>query len=100
MKRNQQDDNEARLDDLGTDPGQVGPDSAGQSGDPQDLSGVVDANDESVEELADTDQAYEAEVVEGVEDAADHPERPAHTHVEYGNPEDVPPQDGSKEDAA
>lgn len=100
MDRNTRDDHQARPDYLGNDPGQVGPDSAGQSGDPQDLSGIADVNDESVEELAETDQAYEAGIVEGVEDAADHPERPAHTHVEYGNPEDVPPQDGSKEDAA
>ena len=27
-----------------------------------------------------------------VEDAADHPERPVHTHEEYGRPDDVPPQ--------
>lgn len=85
-------DNEARLDDLGTDPGQVGPDSAGQSGDPQDLSSIEEASEESVEELADTDQAMEAEAVLGSEDAADHPERPVHTHNEYQRPEDVAPQ--------
>jgi N utilization substance protein A len=79
-----QQDNEAQLDDLGSDPGQVGPDSAGQSGDPQGLSEIADMNEESVEELADTDQAFEAAAVEGVEDAADHPERPTHTHDEYG----------------
>lgn len=100
MDSDRRDNNQARPDDLGSDPGQVGPDSAGQSGDPQDLSDIADANDESVEELADTDQAYEAGIVERVEDAADHPERPTHTHVEYGDPEDVPPQDGSKEDTA
>jgi hypothetical protein len=76
-------DNKAQLDDLGSDPGQVGPDSAGQSGDPQGLSQLEDTNEESVEELADTDQAFEAAAVEGVEDAADHPERPTHTHDEY-----------------
>jgi hypothetical protein len=92
MVNRREGDNEARLDDLGTDPGQVGPDSAGQSGDPQGLSDVADANEESVEELADTDQAFEAEVVDGVEDAANHPERPAHTHDEYGRPEDLPPR--------
>lgn len=85
-------DNQADLDELGSDPGQVGTDSAGQSGDPQWLSEVAEANEESVEELADTDQAFEASAVEGVEDAADHPERPAHTHEEYGRPDDVPPQ--------
>lgn len=83
---------QARLDELGTDPGQVGPDSAGQAGDAEGLSPVAEANEESVEELADTDQAIEASAVEGVEDAADHPERPVHTHEEYGRPDDVPPR--------
>lgn len=87
-----QGDEQARLDDLGTDPGQVGPDSAGQSGDPQRLSPIAEANEESVEELADTDQAIEAAAVEGVEDAAAHPERPVHTHEEYGRPDDLPPR--------
>ena len=90
--RDRHEDKEAQLDDLGSDPGQVGPDSAGQSGDPQDLSQVEDASEESVEELADTDQASEAEAVEGSEDAADHPERPVHTHNEYRRPEDVAPE--------
>lgn len=85
-------DEQAQLDELGDDPGQVGPDSAGQSGDTQSLSSIADAADESVEELADGDQALEAGIVEGVEDAADHPERPAHTHVEYGRPDDLPPR--------
>lgn len=93
-------DEQARLDNLGTDPGEVGPDSAGQSGDSQRLSPVAEANEESVEELANTDQAIEAAAVEGVEDAADHPERPAHTHEEYGRPDDVPPQRRDDEEAA
>lgn len=84
-------DERAGLDDLGRDPGEVGPDSAGQSGDSQRLSSIAEANEESVEELADTDQAIEAATVEGVEDAAAHPERPVHTHEEYGRPDDVPP---------
>jgi len=54
-------------------------DSAGQSGDAQGLSQIADVDEESVEELAETDQAYEAEVVEGLEDAGDHPERPVNT---------------------
>ena len=85
-------DERAGLDELGRDPGEVGPDSGGQSGDSQRLSSVEEANDESVEELADTDQAIEAAAVEGVEDAAAHPERPVHTHEEYGRPDDVPPR--------
>ncbi len=85
-------DLEAQLDELGKDPSQVGSQSAGQSGGSQGLSSVEDASDESVEELADSDQALEAASLEGIEDAADHPERPAHTHEEYGHPDDVPPK--------
>jgi hypothetical protein len=83
--------NEAAPDELGRDPRQVGPDSAGQSGDPQRLSIIEDAANESVGELADTDQALEAARVDGLEDAAEHPERPTHTHNEYGRPDDLPP---------
>jgi len=71
--RDRDDDKEAQADDLGNDPGQFGPYSAGQSGDQQDLSPIEDASEESVEELADKDQVPEAEAVEGSEDAADHP---------------------------
>ncbi len=85
-------DLEAQLDELGDKPGQVGNRSAGQAGDSQALSSEEDASDESVEELADTEQALEAAAIEGVEDAANHPERPAHTHEEYGRPDDVPPK--------
>ena len=85
-------DLEAQLDELGDKPGQVGDRSAGQAGDSQALSSEEDASDESVEELADTEQALEAAAVEGVEDAANHPERPVHTHDEYGRPDDVPPK--------
>ena len=96
MRKNRQSEghapgNEAQPDELGNDPREVGPDSAGQSGDPQRLSTIEDAADESVAELADTDQALEAASVDGVEDAADHPERPTHTHEEYGRPDDLPP---------
>lgn len=81
---------EAQLDELCNDPGQVGPNSAGQAGDPQGLSRIEGVSALSVEALADTDQAVEAAFVEGVEDAADHPERPVHTHNEYGRPETSP----------
>ena len=96
-KRERNDDaNEARLDELGNDPGQVGPDSAGQAGDPQELSGVEDASEESVKELAESDQAFEALAVEGVEEAADRPEKPVRTHDQYPRADDLPPEDGSK----
>jgi hypothetical protein len=91
-------DLQAQLDELGDDPAQVGVDSAGQTVSSQGLSEVRDADEESVEELSDADQAIEAAAVEGVEDAADHPERPTHTHEEYSNREDVPPR--RRDDAA
>ena len=80
---------EAQLDELGDDSGQVGSDSGGQSGDTQGLSPIADEGDESVQELAETGQAYEADVVAGVEDAADHPERPAHTQEDHARPADA-----------
>jgi len=70
---------EAQIDELGIDPEEAGSDSAGQSGNAQGLSQIADADEESVGELAETDQAYEAGTVDGLEDAADHPETPVQT---------------------
>ena len=92
MLRRPRGDNEAQLDELGNETGEEGPDSAGQSGDLQQLSRIEDSAEESVAELADSDQALEAAAVDGSEDAADHPERPVHTHMEYGRPDDLPPK--------
>ena len=75
---------EAQIDELGSDMEEAGSDSAGQSGDAQGLSQIADADEESVEELAETDQPYEAGVVNGLEDAAEHPERAARTHENKG----------------
>jgi hypothetical protein len=50
---------------------EVGPDSAGQSGDTQQISNIPDADSESVEELVEEGNAFEANIVEGVEDAPD-----------------------------
>jgi hypothetical protein len=49
----------------------LGPDAAGQSGDLQGLSGIADADSESVEQLIEEGQALEAEAIAGVEDAPD-----------------------------
>jgi len=76
VKRNLQHD-ETQIDELENE--ELASDSAGQSGDAQGLSQNTDADEESVEELAETDQAYEAEAMDGLEDAADHPERPVQT---------------------
>jgi hypothetical protein len=48
----------------------VGPGSGGQSGDTQGLSDLATAGTESVEELAEEGQSFEAEVTSGVEDAS------------------------------
>ena len=61
----------------------AGDSSAGQSGGSQGLSREAEAASESIEELADSGQAFEADAVAGVEDAADHPEKPARTHLDY-----------------
>ena len=54
-----------------TEPQGLGSSAAGQSGDLQGLSEVADADSESVEELVEEGQALEADVVAGVERAAD-----------------------------
>jgi hypothetical protein len=79
-RANERRDREAELDELGSDPAQVGPESAGQSGDAQGLDSRSEAAPESEAQLAEDDQPYEAEVVEGVEEAGDHPERPVRSH--------------------
>lgn len=47
----------------------LGARSAGQAGDTQGLAAGADVNSESVEELLEEGQSFEAEVVEGVENA-------------------------------
>jgi hypothetical protein len=67
------------LERLGARPGE-------QSGDLQGLSNVQRADSESVDELLEQGNAFEAEVVKGVEDAGDTDEGEVRTH-------EVPPQD-------
>jgi len=59
---------------------ELGPDSAGQSGDLQGLSDIAEADSESVEELIEEGNAYEAEAIEGVEDAPDADVAEVRTH--------------------
>ncbi len=47
----------------------MGSDSAGQSGSDQGLSEEAEADSESVEELVEEGQDYEAEIIGGVEEA-------------------------------
>ena len=57
----------------------LGPGSAGQSGDTQGLSDVAEAGSESVLELVEEGQFFEAEVISGIEDAPDPDEAEVHT---------------------
>ena len=56
-----------------------GPGSAGQSGDTQGLSDQAEAGSSSVKELIEEGQAFEAEVISGVEDAPDADVAEVHT---------------------
>ncbi|MGO8773561.1 MAG: transcription termination factor NusA [Terracidiphilus sp.] len=72
----------------------LGPDSAGQSGDTEGLTEEPEADSESVEELAESGQYYEAEVVDGIENAplADERERIIRERPETEN-ENVPDEE-------
>jgi N utilization substance protein A len=50
---------------------ELGPDSGGQSGDTQQIPGTAGADSESVEELIEEGNTFEAEAVYGVENAKD-----------------------------
>ncbi len=58
----------------------LGAKSGGQSGSLQGLSGVEGADSESVGELLEEGNSFEAEVVKGVEDAPNADESEVHTH--------------------
>ena len=58
----------------------LGSESAGQSGDLQGLSSVERADSESVDELIEEGNAFEADVVAGVESAGDADEKEVRTH--------------------
>lgn len=59
--------------------------SGGQSGDTQGLSDVAEATSESVMELVEEGQFFEAEVVSGIEEAADHEEVQSSEVLEVAN---------------
>jgi hypothetical protein len=67
-----------------------GPDSAGQSGDTQGLSGLAGADSESVRELLEEGQSFEAEAIMGVENAPD--ADVAEVHTKQVREDDVPPE--------
>jgi hypothetical protein len=66
----------------------VGPGSGGQSGDTQGLSDIAEAGSESVEELVEEGQYFEAEAIGGVEDTPD--ADVAEVHTKQVPEDDVP----------
>ena len=73
----------------------LGSRSGAQSGDLQGLRDVESADSESVDELLEEGNAYEAGVVTGVEDAEDDQGREVHTHEV---PEDDVPEEYQDKD--
>jgi hypothetical protein len=69
----------SELDVLGLAPKRQGPPPGLQSGDLQGLSNLERADSESVDELLEEGNAFEAGVITGVEDADDSDEREVHT---------------------
>ncbi|HUA84936.1 MAG TPA: hypothetical protein VMB85_13830 [Bryobacteraceae bacterium] len=69
---------------------ETGSGSAGQSGADQGLPGEAEADSESVKELVDEGQFFEAEVIEGVENAPE-PDV-AEVHTRELPEDDVPPE--------
>lgn len=67
---------------------QGGPGSAGQSGDTQGLPNREEGDSESVEELLEEGQSFEAEAILGVEDAPD--ADVAEVHTKQTPEDDVP----------
>jgi hypothetical protein len=64
-----------------------GADSGGQSGDTQGLSDLAEAGGESVVELLEEGQSFEAEVTSGVEDAPEPDVAEVHTLEDQASPE-------------
>jgi hypothetical protein len=69
---------------------ETGPSSGGQSGDLQGLRDTESADSESVSELLEEGNAFEADVVAGVEHVEDNEEQEVHTHEV---PEDDVPEE-------
>jgi hypothetical protein len=85
----------ALVDLVSFEPRGLGARSGGQAGDVQGLSGVEGAASESVEELLEEGNAFEAEIVKGVEDAENADEIEVETHEV---PEDDVPEEYRDQD--
>jgi len=71
----------------------MGPDSAGQSGDTEGLSEVEDMGNLSTGELVETEQNVEAATQSGVENAPPADEAEVTTHAEHPRGEEIPPEE-------
>ncbi|HWR37752.1 MAG TPA: transcription termination factor NusA [Clostridia bacterium] len=67
----------------------VGPDSAGQSGDTEGLSTEADMSPESVSELVEEEQSLEASIISGVENAPPADEAEVTTHGDHPGEDDI-----------
>ncbi|MGZ4824459.1 MAG: helix-hairpin-helix domain-containing protein, partial [Terriglobales bacterium] len=74
-------------------PDDVGPDSAGQSGDTEGLSQLADMAPQSVSELVEEGQNLEVEVVGGAENAPPADEAEVTTHETHPDEEKIPPEE-------
>jgi hypothetical protein len=90
LKKNKPRGKSDNVDAVVFEPKGLGARSGGQSGDLQGLSNRAGADSESVDELLEEGNAFEAEVVKGVEDVPDADEGEIHTHEV---PEDDVPEE-------
>jgi hypothetical protein len=95
LKKNTTRGKSQRVDSVVFEPKGLGARSGGQSGDLQGLSNRESADSESVDELLEEGNAFEAEVVKGVEDVPDADEGEVRTHEV---PEDDVPEEYLEKD--
>ncbi len=74
-------------------PDDVGPDSAGQSGDTEGLAQEPDMESQSVSELVEEGQDLEAGIVSGAENAPPADEAEVTTHEQHPDEEQIPPEE-------
>jgi hypothetical protein len=95
LKKNRVRGKRERVDTVVFEPKGLGARSGGQSGDLQGLSNRAGADSESVDELLEEGNAFEAEVVKGIEDVPDADEGEIRTHEV---PEDDVPEEYLEKD--
>jgi hypothetical protein len=79
IRKHNNDDDDLSIEPDALEAERPGPASAGQSGDTQGLSNTEEATSESVRELLEEGQAFEAGIVSGIENVPDADEGPIRT---------------------